>query len=58
MLQRHDHLIAIEVKSNKIHRATGIDSFVKQFKPSSTLLVGEDGIPWEEFLEFSPSTFF
>ena len=51
ILRYGDKLVTIEVKSNQeLLRHSGIDSFVKQFKPHRTLLVGDHGIPLEEFL--------
>lgn len=54
VLQMGDKLIAIEVKSGQksIHHS-GIDSFVKQFKPERILLVGDQGIPLKTFLSTS-----
>lgn len=45
-------LTAIEVKSGlENFRRSGIDLFVKNFKPSRLILVGEKGIPPEQFLK-------
>jgi uncharacterized protein len=59
ILQLGDKLIAIEVKSGQesLHHS-GIDAFVKQFKPNRILLVGDQGIPLESFLSTSPSSLF
>ncbi len=59
VLQLGDKLIAIEVKSGResIHRS-GIDSFVKQFKPDRILLVGDQGIPLKTFLSTAPNSLF
>lgn len=52
-------LIAIEVKSGKESiRHSGIDSFVKQFKPDRVLLVGDQGIPLRNFLSTSLHSLF
>jgi predicted AAA+ superfamily ATPase len=49
-------LVAIEVKSGRERDASrGLESFSKTFKARRTLLVGEDGIPLEEFLGRPPS---
>lgn len=59
VLQLGDKLIAIEVKSGqKSIRLSGIDSFVKQFKPDRILLVGEEGIPLKTFLSTTPNSLF
>jgi len=59
VLQLGDKLIAIEVKSGQqsIHHS-GIDSFVKQFKPDRILLVGDQGIPLKQFLLTPPNSLF
>ncbi len=59
VLQLGDKRIAIEVKSNQESiRHSGIDSFVKQFKPNRILLVGDQGIPLETFLSTTPNSLF
>lgn len=59
VLQLGDKLIAIEVKNGQesIHHS-GIDSFVKQFKPDRILLVGDQGIPLKTFLSTAPHSLF
>ena len=51
VLQRSDRAIAIEVKSG-LHRGAlrGMDKFVERFRPHGSLLVGEGGVPLNEFL--------
>ena len=51
VLQRGDRAIAIEVKSG-LHRGAfpGMDEFKKRFSSHDSLLVGEGGIPLNEFL--------
>lgn len=47
-------VIAIEVKSNMdFIREAGLNLFVKQFKPSKVLLVGNQGMPLIDFLSTS-----
>ncbi len=51
VVQCNDRLTAIEVKSGhapKVHRGTAV--FAKHFKLDRTLLIGGDGIAFEEFL--------
>ena len=51
VLQRGFQLISIEVKSgSKTVPLRGMDAFKQRFKPRSSLLVGEGGIPLGEFL--------
>ena len=51
VLQRGFQLIPIEVKSgSKTMPLRGMDEFRKRFRPRHSLLVGESGIPLNEFL--------
>ncbi len=51
VLQRGTHTIAIEVKSGLNTKSMrGMAEFVQRFSPSRSLLVGEDGVPLDEFL--------
>ena len=51
VLQRGNQIVAIEVKSG-LHRGAlpGMDEFKKRFRPHDSLLVGEGGVPLNEFL--------
>jgi len=44
-------IIAIEVKTSKVGALSGMNAFVKTYRPEKSLVVGTDGIPWEEFLQ-------
>jgi predicted AAA+ superfamily ATPase len=58
VLKYGDNITAIEVKSGSENfNHSGIDLFVKEFKPSRVLLVGEQGVPVTDFLK-SPITDF
>ena len=51
ILQHGDNITAIKVKSgSETFRKSGIDLFIKSFKPNRILLVGEKGIPLKQFL--------
>jgi len=50
--------IGIEVKSGAARKTGSMAAFQKQVKPGRTLLVGESGIPWQEFLEMNPVQLF
>ena len=52
VLKKGSSLIAIEVKSGLRKEAlSGMDSFIKAHRPKQFLLVGNDGIPIEEFIK-------
>jgi predicted AAA+ superfamily ATPase len=50
--------IALEVKSETYTKAHGLGAFARKFKPEKTILVGEAGIPWQEFLKLDPLSLF
>ena len=55
VLQRGPRLVAIEVKSGSAHAGaasalSGVREFGRKYRPRRSLLVGEGGIPLEEFL--------
>ena len=59
VLQRGFRIIPIEVKSGLKRRPLGgMDEFQRQFAPRRSLLVGEGGIPLEEFLTVSAHRWF
>jgi len=47
-------IIALEVKSGSSRKMQGLDAFSKRFNPVKSILVGAEGIPWQEFLKFDP----
>ncbi|MFD2033308.1 ATP-binding protein [Belliella marina] len=51
-------VIALEVKSAKTGKLTGLNAFDKKFKPQKSLLIGAGGIPWQEFLEMDMISLF
>lgn len=58
VLEKKGKVIGIEVKSGATQRAQGMDAFKKQHEPDRILLVGNSGIPWQEFLRMAPSELF
>ena len=56
VLQRGRHIIAVEVKSGTKMSLSGMERFIERFKPFKSLVVGEGGIPLNEFLTV-PATF-
>jgi hypothetical protein len=49
ILRRHNTLIAIEVKSNAEKNTVGLNTFKNLFHPKEAFIVGDGGIPAEEF---------
>lgn len=51
ILKKNDYITAIEVKSGyKKEVLSGLAKFNREFKPNKILVIGEQGIPFEEFL--------
>ncbi|HSI74386.1 MAG TPA: ATP-binding protein [Lunatimonas sp.] len=46
-------VIALEVKSGKKGKLSGLGAFDKKFKPEKSLLIGDAGIHWQEFLQIN-----
>lgn len=44
-------IIALEVKTSRVGGLSGLNSFTNTYHPEKALVVGTDGIPWEEFLQ-------
>lgn len=51
-----DSAVALEVKSGAKQRFSGLSEFKKRFLEAKIYLVGEDGIPIEEFLKTNPAS--
>jgi len=49
---------SVEIKSGHTEHASGIAAFEQQCKPYKVLLIGNSGIPWQEFLELEPLELF
>ena len=53
VLEKKGKVIGLEVKSGATQKASGMEAFKKQHEPDKVLLVGNSGIPWQEFLKLS-----
>jgi uncharacterized protein len=58
VLERKGTVVGLEVKSGATQKAPGMDAFKKQHQPDKVFLVGNSGIPWQEFLKMNPIAFF
>lgn len=47
-------MMGIEVKSGATQRLSGINAFKKMHHPDKMLLVGTEGLTWQEFLKMNP----
>lgn len=53
-----EKVIALEIKSGNTQKASGMIAFQKQFKPNKILLIGNSGLPWQEFIKINPIELF
>jgi hypothetical protein len=51
VIQYKNKTLGLEVKSGSSQNAKGILKFKQQVKPDKILLIGNSGIPWQEFLK-------
>jgi predicted AAA+ superfamily ATPase len=58
VLEHKGRVVALEVKSGHSLRTAGMVQFRKHYPDSKIMLVGKDGIPWEEFLLINPLELF
>tara|TARA_R110002124_G_scaffold195520_1_gene362594 strand:+ start:27391 stop:28578 length:1188 start_codon:yes stop_codon:yes gene_type:complete len=58
VIEYNKQVIGIEVKSGNTQKAKGIEAFRKKFSPHKILLVGDTGLPWQEFLKINPIQLF
>ena len=58
VIEKRGVVIGLEIKSGATQRNSGMDAFNKTFHPDKILLIGNTGMPWQEFLEINPNQFF
>lgn len=58
VLEKKGKTVALEVKSGATQRTPGMHAFQKQHHPDKIFLVGNSGIPWQEFLKQEPGELF
>lgn len=58
VLERRGKIIGLEIKSGNHQKARGMEIFNKEFGPDKILLIGNSGIPWQEFLLLNPVELF
>lgn len=58
VLEKKGKVIGLEVKSGATQKASGMEAFQREHKPDKILLVGNSGVPWQEFLKVTPSSIF
>ncbi len=58
VLEKRGKVIGIEVKSGNNNHPKGTTAFNKQISPDKIIMVGKDGLPWEDFLKIDPIVLF
>ena len=58
VIESNGQCVAIEVKSGRRTTNAGLPEFVKRFSPKHSLVVGSEGVPVEEFLQWNLSELF
>lgn len=54
VLQKGEEVIGLEVKSSSSKRTSGMQAFSDKFHPEKVLMVGDSGLPVEDFLTINP----
>jgi predicted AAA+ superfamily ATPase len=57
VIEHRGKVTGIEVKSSAAKQTGSMEAFKKQVQPDRILLVGQSGIPWQEFLKMDPGQF-
>ena len=58
VIEKRGVTIGLEIKSGNVQKAKGIEAFKRSVNPNKILLIGNTGIPWQEFLELNPNDLF
>ena len=58
VLKKSNKVIGIEVKSGRTQSAKGMIAFAKKMRHDKVLLIGNSGIPWQDFLKSDVTTLF
>ncbi len=58
VIERKGKVIGLEVKSGAAGSTSGMTAFKKKFNPDKVLLIGNAGLPWQDFLKLNPVSLF
>ena len=58
ILVRQGETLALEVKSGRRGMNSGLPNFCERFQPKRALVIGTDGIPFEEFFKLNVEDLF
>src|SRR5664279_2664185 len=58
VIERKGKVIGLEVKSSAAGFTSGMTAFKNKFNPDKVLLIGNGGLPWQDFLKINPVSLF
>jgi len=58
VIERKGKVIGLEVKSGAAGSTSGMTAFKNKFNPDKVLLIGNAGLPWQDFLKLNPVSLF
>lgn len=58
VIERKGKVIGLEVKSGAAGSTSGMTAFKNKFNPDTVLLIGNAGLPWQDFLKLNPVSLF
>lgn len=58
ILQKHQKVVALEIKSSISKNINGLEAFKRKFNPDKVYLIDNSGITWQEFLTINPVELF
>ena len=58
VIERKGKVIGLEVKTGATGSTSGMTAFKNKFNPDKVLLIGNAGLPWQEFLNLNPVSLF
>ena len=50
VMEKGGKVIALEVKTNPARQTKGMAAFTKQWQPHKILMIGKEGLSWQDFL--------
>ena len=58
VIEHRDKVIGLEVKSGTARSTSGMEAFKDQYRPNKIILLGNTGLPVQDFLEMNPLELF
>ncbi len=58
VLEKRGKVIGLEVKTNSTKTTNEMNAFNKMYQPDKVLMIGNGGLPWQDFLRLNPNDLF